>query len=309
MFVGIDVSKRQLDVALRPSQACWTVTNDEAGVESLRERLVAESPQSIVLEASGGYETLVSTILAAAGLPLAVVNPRQVRDFARSTGRLAKTDRIDAQVLAAFAEALRPAVRALKDDATRELDALVTRRQQLVGMLAAEKNRLAGAAKPLRPDIKAHITWLERRLHNLDNELKQRVKTSAVWRVTDNLVQSVPGVGRVSAFTLLASLPELGTLSRRKISALVGVAPFNRDSGTLRGRRTVWGGRGNVRTTLYMATVSATRCNPVIRAFYQRLIAAGKPPKLALTACMRKLLVILNAIVRDQTPWRPSQHA
>ena len=240
---------------------------------------------------------------------MAVVNPRQVRAFARATGRLAKTDRIDAGVLAQFAQAIRPALRPLKDEATQELEALVTRRRQLVAMLSTEKNRLHGVSKALRRDLKAHIQWLERRIRDTDNRLKLRVKDSEVWRVNDDLLRSVPGVGPVSAFTLMASLPELGSLSRRQIAALVGVAPFNRDSGTLRGTRTVWGGRAQVRAVLYMAAVSAMRCNPVIRAFYRRLTNAGKPNKVALTACMRKLLIILNAIVRTQTPWQPDLYA
>ena len=309
MFIGIDVSKKQLDVAAHPSGENWSVVNDEAGVRALIERLSKETVESVVVEATGGYESLVSTHIAAAGLPLAVVNPRQVRAFARATGRLAKTDRIDAEVLAAFAEAIRPAVRPLKDEATKELEALVTRRRQLVAMLTTEKNRLHSVSKALRRELKAHIQWLERRIRDTDNRLKLRVKDSEVWRVNDDLLRSVPGVGRVSAFTLMADLPELGSLSRRQIAALVGVAPFNRDSGTLRGRRTVWGGRAQVRAVLYMAAVSAMRCNPVIRTFYRRLINAGKPTKVALTACMRKLLIILNAIVRTQTPWQPSLYA
>jgi transposase len=309
MFVGIDVSKKQLDVAARPSGESWSVGNDEAGVVGLIERLVKEPIEAVVMEATGGYESLVSTHIAAAGLPMAVVNPRQVRAFARATGRLAKTDRIDAEVLAQFAEAVRPAVRPLKDEATKELDALVTRRRQLVSMLTTEKNRLQDVSKALRRDLKAHIQWLERRIRDTDNRLKLRVKDSEVWRVNDDLLRSVPGVGRVSAFTLMANLPELGTLSRRQIAALVGVAPFNRDSGTLRGTRAVWGGRSQVRAVLYMAAVSAMRCNPVIGAFYRRLISAGKPTKVALTACMRKLLIILNAIVRTQTPWQPDLYA
>ncbi len=273
------------------------------------ERLSNEALACVVVEATGGYESLVSSHLAAAGLPLAVVNPRQVREFARASGRLAKTDRIDAQVLAAFAEAIRPALRPLKDEATRELEALVTRRRQLVAMVTTEKNRLPGVPKALRRDIKAHIEWLEQRIRDTDNQLKLRVKSSALWRVKDDLLRSVPGVGHISAFTLLANLPELGSLSRRQIAALVGVAPFNRDSGTLHGKRTVWGGRAPVRAVLYMAAVSAMRCNPVIRTFYQRLTNAGKPPKVALTACMRKLLTILNAIIRTRTPWQPSRDA
>ena len=305
MFVGIDVSKKPLDVATHPSGENWSVANDEAGVGGLLERLVKETVESVVMGATGGYESLVSTHIAAAGLPMAVVNPRQVWAFARATGRLAKTDRIDAEVLAQFAEAVRP----LKDEATKELDALVTRRRQLVSMLATEKNRLQDVSKALRRDLKAHIQWLERRIRDTDNRLKLRVKDSEVWRVNDDLLRSVPGVGRVSAFTLMANLPELGSLSRRQIAALVGVAPFNRDSGTLRGTRAVWGGRSQVRAVLYMAAVSAMRCNPVIGAFYRRLINAGKPTKVALTACMRELLIILNAIVRTQTPWQPDLYA
>lgn len=309
MYVGIDVSKKRLDVCVQPSGESWSVANEEAGVHALIERLSDAAIEAVVLEPTGGYESLVSTHLAAAGLPLAVVNPRQVREFARASGRLAKTDRIDAQVLAHFAEVIRPALRALKDEATKELEALVTRRRQLVGMLSAEKNRLGGVPKALRHDIKAHISWLERRIRDTDNQLKLRVKASELWRVNDDLLRSVPGVGRISAVTLMADLPELGSLSRRQIAALVGVAPFARDSGTLRGRRTVWGGRAGVRAVLYMAAVSAMRCNPIIRAFYLRLTDAGKPPKVALTACMRKLLIILNAIIRTQTPWQPSRFA
>lgn len=309
VFVGIDVSKRQLDVVVIPGEEYRVVSNDEAGVMELAERLEALAPQSIVVEASGGYEALVSMALAAAGLPLAVVNPRQVRDFARASGRLAKTDRIDAAVLAAFAEALRPVVRRLKDEQTQELDALCTRRRQLVAMLATEKNRLHGAPKAARRDLKEHIRWLERRIRDHDHQLKALVKASEVWRTNDELMQSVPGVGSVTSVSMMAELPELGTLNRRQICALAGVAPFNRDSGTLRGRRCVWGGRAPVRNALYMATISAIRCNPVISAFYRRLLEAGKPTKVALTACMRKLLVILNAIVRTGRPWEPPIHA
>jgi transposase len=306
VFVGIDVSKRQLDVVSEPGGSHWVVDNDEAGVAELLERVEALRPRSIVLEASGGYESPVSTALAAAGLALAVVNPRQVRDFARATGRLAKTDRIDAAVLAAFAKALRPVVRALKDEQTRELQALCTRRRQLVAMLATEKNRLHNAPKALRRDLKEHIGWLHKRIRDHDHQLQARVKDSELWRVNDELMQSVPGVGSVTSLNVLADLPELGTLNRREIAALVGLAPFNRDSGTLRGRRSVWGGRASVRAALYMATLSAVRCNPVIGAMYRRLVEAGKPSKVAMTACMRKLLVILNAMVRSGRPWEPS---
>lgn len=303
-FVGIDVAKARLDVAVRPGDEVFTVGNDEESLKALAERLAKLDAERIVLEASGGFEVAVVAVLAAGGLPVVVVNPRQVRDFARATGTLAKSDPIDARILAWFGEALRPEVRALKDEQTQALEALLKRRRQLMGMLTAEKNRLAMAPKPIRRDIKSHIRWLERRLKDIDHDLNGAVKSSSVWRVRDDLLQSVPGVGPLLSRSLMASLPELGQLSGRKVSALVGVAPFNRDSGTLRGRRCVWGGRGELRAVLYMATLAATRCNPVIRAFYQRLSAEGKPHKVAMTACMRKLLVILNAMVRDQTPWQ-----
>ena len=242
--------------------------------------------------------------LMAAQLSTVVVNPRQVREFARATGRLAKTDALDAQVLAQFGEAVKPELRPLPDAATQELSALLMRRRQLVEMLTAEKNRLGTAASSACPDIQDHIRWLEHRLSDLDGQLAQAIRSSPSWRERDNLLKSTPGVGPVLSTTLLAELPELGSLSRKEIAALVGVAPLNRDSGTLRGRRTVWGGRSQVRAALYMAALVATRFNPVIRAFYQRLQAAGKPNKLALTACMRKLLTILNAMMRHQIPWR-----
>ena len=266
--------------------------------------LVALSPQRVVLEASGGYEVAVAAALGAVGLPVVVVNPRQVRDFAKSTGTLAKTDRIDAEILAWFGEALRPQLRALKDEQTQALEALMNRRRQLSEMLVAETNRLATAPRAVRRDIKDHIKWLRRRLKDTDNGLNAAVKHSPMWRVRDDLLQSMPGVGRVTSLRLLASVPELGALSAKKVSALVGLAPFNKDSGTLRGRRCIWGGREQVRCTLYMAALTATRCNPVIGAFYRRLTAAGKPHKVAMTACMRKMLVIMNAMVRDQVPWQ-----
>jgi transposase len=258
----------------------------------------------VVLEATGGIELPLVGALAAAGLPVVVVNPRQVREFARATGRLAKTDAIDAQVLARFAEAVQPALRPLPDAATQQLSSLVTRRRQVIEMLTAEKNRLRTTAPAVRDHVKEHILWLERSLSDLDRELEQAIHSSDIWRAQDDLLQSAPGVGQVLSTTLLAELPELGTLNRKEIAALVGVAPLNRDSGTLRGRRTVWGGRSQVRAVLYMAALVATRFNPVIRAFYQRLQAAGKPKKVALTACMRKLLTILNAMMRHQIPWR-----
>jgi transposase len=249
-------------------------------------------------------EIPLTSALATAGLPVVVVNPRQVRDFAKASGRLAKTDALDAQVLAQFAEVMRPQPRLLPDAETRALAALLTRRRQLVEMLTAEKNRLLSAASPIRKRVRAHISWLERELDRTNAELSEAIRHSPVWREKDDLLQSVPGVGPVLTSTLLASLPELGTLTNKQIAALVGVAPLNRDSGTLRGRRTVWGGRAQVRAVLYMGAMVAARFNPVIRVFYQRLQRAGKTKKVALTACMRKLLTILNAMLKHRTPWR-----
>ncbi len=301
--IGIDVSKAVLDIARAPGEERWQAAHDEAGVTSLTERLGVLHPDLIVLEASGGLERDVVAVLGAQGLPAVVVNPRQVRDFARATGRLAKTDAIDARVLAEFGAALKPPVRALKDEEARLLDAVVARRRQLIAMLTAEKNRLALAPAPLRREIKTHIVWLEKRLKGNGAELKRLIEASALWRVKDDLLQSVPGVGAIVSAALLAGVPELGRLNRREIAALVGVAPFARDSGTLRGRRCVWGGRAHVRSVLYMATLTGIRRNAALRAFYARLRAGGKPTKVALTACMRKLLTILNAILRTNTPW------
>jgi len=310
-FVGIDVSKQQLDIAVRPSGESWTVAHEEASLSALVARLRGLAPTLIVLEATGGWEVPVTGALAAAALPVAVVNPRQVRDFARSTGLLAKTDRLDAQLLAQFAEVVRPAPRPLPDAQAQELTALLQRRRQLVEMLTAEKNRLPLAARRIRPQLQAHIAWLHQQIAQFDEDLRQLIRSSPLWREKDDLLRSTPGVGPVLATTLVAALPELGTLSRRQIAALVGVAPLNRDSGTLRGRRTVWGGRAQVRAVLYMSTVVAVRHNPVLIAFYQRLRAAGKAPKLALTACMRKLLTILNAMLKHHRRWAPvrAQHA
>jgi transposase len=310
-FVGIDVSKAQLDVAVRPSGETWTVAHDEAGLSALVARLRGLAPTLIVLEATGGLEVVLAGALATAALPVAVVNPRQVRDFARSTGTLAKTDRLDAQSLAHFAEALRPQPRPLPDAQAQELSALLQRRRQLVEMLTAEKNRLPLAARRVRPQLQAHITWLQQQITQFDDDLRALVRSSPLWRAKDDLLRSAPGVGPVLATTLVAALPELGTLTRQQIAALVGVAPLNRDSGTFRGRRTVWGGRAQVRTVLYMSTLVAVRHNPVLAAFYQRLRAAGKAPKVALTACMRKLLTILNAMLKHHTRWAPAvaQHA
>jgi transposase len=307
MFVGIDVAKAELVVSVVPSTERFTVGNDERGVRTLVERLRAVAPALIVLEATGGYELLGVAALAAAALPVVVVNPRQVRDFAKATGQLAKTDRIDADILARFAEVVRPAVRPLADDAAQELEALLTRRRQLLDMLQAERNRtgqLFGKGKRLvKKSLTAHISYLERELRITDTDLGAMIKASPVWREKDELLRSVPGVGPVLSRTLLADLPELGRLSRRAIAKLVGVAPLSRDSGTMRGRRFVQGGRATVRAVLYMAALVATKRNAVIRAFYLRLVAAGKPKKLALVACMRKLLTILNVMVRTAKPW------
>jgi transposase len=301
-FIGIDVAKAQFEWACLPRGETGSVPDVEEGIRELVARCQALTPTLIVLEATGGYEAALVAALATAGLPLVVVNPRQMRDFARATGQLAKTDAIDAQVLALFAERVRPTPRPLPDEAVQALDGLLTRRRQLVEMLTAERNRLLVARAPVRRDLQQHIRFLERRLREADDDLHTAVKASPLWRVKDDLLQSVPGVGRVVSLTLLAELPELGRLSHKEIAALVGVAPLNRDSGTLRGKRLVYGGRAPVRAVLSMAALVASKCHPVIRAFYQRLRAAGKPAKVTLTACMRKLLTILNAIARDRTP-------
>jgi transposase len=302
--VGIDVASAELVVAVRPTAEGWTVPNDDAGVATVVRRLRPLAPAVIVLEATGGYERGVVAALAAAGLPVVVANPRQVRDFARATGQLAKTDQVDAGVLALFAERVHPEPRALPDAATQALDAVLTRRRQLLDMLTAERNRLAQAVPAVRRDVQAHIRWLERRLADLDRDLDALIQHSPVWRAKDNLLRSVPGVGPVVSRTLLGALPELGTLTHKQIAALAGVAPMARDSGLWRGRRRITGGRAAVRATLYMAALVATRHNPPIRGFYQRLLTAGKPKKVALTACMHKLLTILNAMVRANAVWR-----
>lgn len=304
VFVGIDVAQAELVIALRPSEASWTVGNDEVGIAALLRRLRPLPVTLIVLEATGGYERAVVAALATAGCPVVVANPRHVRDFARGTGQLAKTDLVDARILALFAERVHPTPRPLPDAATQALEALLARRRQLLDMLTAERNRLAHAGPPIARDLRRHIDWLERRLGKLDNDLDQQIQRSPVWRTQDDLLQSAPGVGPVLSRTLLAALPELGRLSHKQIAALVGVAPLARDSGTRRGRRRVWGGRAPVRAVLYMGALAAARHNPIIRAFYQRLVAAGKPKKVALTACMHKLLTILNAMVRANTAWR-----
>ncbi|WP_337170182.1 IS110 family transposase [Gemmatimonas aurantiaca] len=306
MFVGIDVAKAELVVSVVSNLERFTVMNDERGVRTLVERLRPVTPQLIVLEATGGYEVLAVAALAAAQLPVVVVNPRQVRDFAKATEQLAKTDRIDADILARFADVVRPDVRMIPDAAAHELDALLTRRRQLLEMRQAERHRVGqvfGSGKKLvRKSLRLHIAFLERELRITDTDLGEMVKQSPVWRERDELLRSVPGVGPVLSRTLLADLPELGRLSRRAIAKLVGVAPLSRDSGTMRGRRFVQGGRATVRGVLYMAALVATKRNAIVREFYARLLAAGKPKKLALVACMRKLLTILNTMVRTNTP-------
>jgi transposase len=303
----MDVAKAPLDVALRPTGERWAVAHAEPDIAALVTRLQAVQPTLIVLEATGGYQRAVVAALAAAGLPVAVVNPRQTRDFAKATGQLAKTDALDARALAHVADAVRPTPRPLPDAQTEELRALLARRRQLVAMRTAEQHRLGSAPPRLQTDIQAHITWLETRLVALDDDLATTLRASPVWREQEEWLRSVPGIGPVGARTLLLELPELGTLSRQRLAALVGVAPFNRDSGTLRGTRTVWGGRAPVRPALYMSTLVAVRDNPVLKAFYARLRAAGKAAKVALTACMRKLLTILNAMVKHQKRWQPQE--
>jgi transposase len=306
VYVGVDVSKHRLDYALSDREETFTVPNTDEGVQELVDALREASPALVVMEATGGFEVPAAVALTAADVPVVVANPRQVRDFAKSTGQLAKTDRIDARILALFAERVRPAVRPLPDEDARALDAIMTRRRQIIDMIAAEKNRLGFAVPAVQRGIKKHIRWLERQLADVDSDLDERIRSSPVWKAKSDLLQEVPGVGPNLARTLIADLPELGRLSNKEIAALAGVAPFPRDSGLMRGRRVVWGGRAPVRTALFLSAWSACRWNPVIRVFYQRLRAAGKRPKVAQVACMRKLLTILNAMVRDGRRWDPS---
>jgi transposase len=306
-FVGIDVSQARLDIAVRPTERVWSVTNDESGVTALVAELSELQPELIVVEATGGLQTLVVAAVAAARLPIVVINPRQTRDFARASGRLAKTDVLDAAVLAHFAEALRPTPRPLPDEMAQQLTALITRRRQLLEMRIAENNRLRRSAPNMRQSIEKHLAWLDQELESINQDIERMIQSSPVWRVKENLLRSVPGVGPTVARILVAELPELGRLNRKEIAALVGVAPLNRDSGTFRGRRVIWGGRALVRRALYMAALVASRHNPVIKAFYDRLVAAGKTPKVALVACMRKLLTILNAMLAHRTSWDPAR--
>ena len=305
--VGIDVAKDHLDVHVRPIDESFRVMHDEAGVDTLLARLRTITPTIVVLEASGGYEVSLTAALASAGLPVAVVNPRQIRDYARAVGQLAKTDRLDAQIIARFAEAVRPEPRPVPDAQAQALGELIARRRQLVDMLAAEQNRRRLLRdRRLQRHVDGHIKWLEEALRRLDHDLTTLVRSTPAWREADDLLRSARGIGPVTSCTLIADLPELGRLDRRRIAALVGVAPFARDSGVFRGRRMIAGGRPHIRRVLYMATLAAIKHNPVIRAFHHRLIVAGRPSKVAITAAMRKLLTILNAMLRDRRPWQPA---
>jgi len=306
-YVGIDVAKATLDVAIGSDGEMVQVENSEAGIAQLVKRLGEAAPALVVLEATGGYESLVAAAVAGREIAVAIVNPRQVRDFAKATGVLAKTDRIDARVLARFAEAVRPEPRPLPTAEAKELEEFLGRRRQIVDMLTMEKNRLSIAStERMKKSLKKHIAWLEEALRRANDDIDTAVRNSPAWREQEDLLRSFPGIGPVSARTVLGELPELGALNRKKIAALVGVAPLNRDSGTLQGTRTCWGGRANVRQVLYMATIAAVRCNPVIRRVYLALRARGKKHKVALVACMRKVLTILTAMVRDQRRWSPS---
>ena len=303
IYIGIDVSKDTLDVAVHGDKQHWSFPNDEAGINKIVSKFRELPPALVVLEATGGFEVPLAAELGVAKIPTAVVNPRQIRDFAKSVGMLAKTDILDARIIARFAATVQPTPYPIPGIEAQELGAITARRRQIVSMITAEKNRLSTASKTVKPRIRAHINWLEKELDDVNRSLRQKVKDSPIWQEKDKLMQSVPGVGPNLSITILAELPELGTLNRKQIAVLVGVAPLNRDSGTLRGKRTTWGGRATVRTAFYMATLVATRHNPLIRCFYERLCAAGKPKKVALTACMRKLLTILNAMLKYGTRW------
>lgn len=304
--VGIDVSKARLDVTVIPGGAAFSEANDEPGIEALLVRLKPLHPDLVVMEATGGYETAAAIAISASGIRLAVVNPRQVRDFAKASGYLAKTDAIDARVIAQFGLMIEPQVSVLADEDTRELQAMLVRRSQLVTMRTQEKNRLGLAFGPMREPIKEHIAWLDRHIGAFDVDLTNKLRSSPAWKAKEDLLRSFKGIGPVSARTMLADLPELGTLNRKQIAALVGVAPFNCDSGKHKGQRHIWGGRARVRNALFMAALTAIRFNPVIKPFYKNLTARGKPHKVALVACMRKMLTILNTMVRTQQPWQPA---
>lgn len=304
-FVGIDVAKGTLDLCIEPGGEALHVAYDDKGVSHIVSRLTVLAPTLIVLEATGGLEMRLAGELAGKGLPVAIINPRQARDFAKATGQLAKTDLVDAAILAAFARAIRPAVRPIKDADTRDLDDLVTRRRQLMNMRVQEMLRMGTASKVQKTSLTAHITWLDKRIADLDDDLSKRLRASDIWRAKDDLLRGIPGVGAVTSLTMLAKCPELGQLNRREIAALAGVAPLAKDSGTHRGKRFVWGGRADVRAVLYMATISAIRFNSSIKAFAERLKRAGKPAKVVIVACMRKLLTIMNTMIKNNTPWNP----
>jgi len=304
-FVGIDVSKGTLDLCIEPAGETLHVEYDDKGISQVVKRLVGVSPTLIVMEATGGLEMRLASELSAKSLPVAIINPRQARDFAKATGQLAKTDLVDAATLAAFARAIRPAVRPIKGADTRALDDLVTRRRQLVDMRVQETLRLGTASKIQKKSLAAHITWLDKRITDLDDDLTKRLRASDVWKTKDDLLRGIPGIGAVTSLTMLAKCPELGQLNRREIAALAGVAPLARDSGKHRGKRFIWGGRADVRAVLYMATISAMRFNSRIKPFAERLKQAGKPGKVIIVACMRKLLTIMNTILKNNTPWSP----
>ncbi len=304
IFVGIDVSKAWLDLAVHEQQETSRFSNEEAGIAKLVQELKKRKPKLVVLEPTGGFEMLLVAELSQASLPVAVVNAKRVRDFAKATGQIAKTDKLDARVLAHFAAAVQPEVRSLRSEEEEQLTALLTRRRQVLDMLSVEKNRLVTVRAKMRADVQAHIQWLSKNLKELDQEMEEFVKGSPIWNEKDSLLQSVPGVGPVTSATLLGMLPELGLLNRQEIAALVGVAPLNKDSGKKKGKRRIYGGRADVRSVLYMAALAAKKHNPWIRTFYTRLLQHGKEKKVALTACMRKLLVILNAMLRTHQPWR-----
>jgi transposase len=305
VYVGVDVAKDTLDVAVSNSRETRQFANDHEGIARSVQYIASLQPTGIILEATGNLEIPLAAALQAECLPVVIINPRQVRDFARATGALAKTDVIDARVLALFGLRIKPEMRPLPDKQAREMTSLLTRRRQLMEMLIAERNRLSRADEDVQPNIKDHIKWLRKALSDINTDLEHRIRSSPSWCEKDNLLRSVPGIGKVVSTTLLIELPELGQLNRRKVAALVGVAPLNRDSGTLRGKRTVWGGRATLRAALYMAALVATKCNPIIAAFYRRLLDAGKVKKVALVACMRKLLTMVNAMMRASTVWNP----
>jgi transposase len=303
LFAGIDVAKETLELCVRPEEIRKTFTNDDQGRGDMAHLLAEMKPSLILMESSGGYEIPVVETLALRSLRVAVVNPRQIRDFAKAMGRLAKTDTIDADIIARFAEVIRPEVRPLKDRDAQQLQAFIARRRQLIQMLVEEKNRLAIASLWTKPDIEAHIAWLTDCINKVGKDITALIRKTPLWKEKEDLLKTFKGIGPVNACTLLARLPELGQLNRRQIAALAGLAPLNRDSGKYRGRRTIFGGRADVRAALYMAALCAARHNPVIKSFYERLIHAGKLPKVALTACMHKILIILNAMIRTNTPW------